>query len=180
MAGRPRDRAAKPRDVWSFVEYSTQRLAENPDLDIDATRLILTLNRASDVITYDLESTVHRPQGHTWAAFRLLFVTWLAGPFDATTAARLTGMSRAAVSSLTKTLVADGLLERRPDPHDGRSVELALTDAGQGAMRRIFAEHNRREEQWAAALTKDEQAQLVALLSKLIQGQHTFDARGRN
>lgn len=180
MAGRPRDRTGRPGDVWSFVEYSTQRLSENPDIDVDATRLVLTLNRASDVITYDLESTVHRPQGHTWAAFRLLFVTWLAGPFDATTAARVTGMSRAAVSSLSKTLVADGLLERRPDPDDRRSIELALSRAGRRAMRRIFAEHNRREQQWAAALSETEQAQLVALLTKLIQGQHTFDARERN
>jgi DNA-binding MarR family transcriptional regulator len=167
-------------DFWSFVELAGGRLAEEFGFPHRlATRLLLTLNRASAIVTYDLESTVHRPRGHSWAGFRLLFVTWLAGPLEPTAAARLTGMSRAAVSNLTKPLIADGLLARTPAERDGRSVRLSLTDAGRAEMLEVFRAHNEREREWAGVLTDAEQQILVLLLNKLIAGSDRFGARGR-
>src|SRR3546814_9763194 len=55
--------------------------------------------------------SIHRPRGWSWSSFRLLFVTWLAGPIEPKAAAKLTGMSRAAVSNLSKSLLADGRSE---------------------------------------------------------------------
>ena len=112
-------------DFWSFIELAQRRLSEEVGPEyLLATQVLLTLNRAANVVTYDLESAVHRPHGLSWSAFRLMFVVWLAGPVEPKTAARLTGMSRAAVSNLTKTLESADLLRRRPDEHDGRSVQL--------------------------------------------------------
>ncbi|NKQ54633.1 winged helix-turn-helix transcriptional regulator [Amycolatopsis sp. K13G38] len=168
-------------DFWSFVELANKRLAEEFGFKHQlATEVLLTLNRASNIVTYDLEATVHRPRGRSWSGFRLLFVTWLAGPLEAKKAAELTGMSRAAVSNLMKSLVADGLLERAPGEHDGRSVLLSLTERGQAEMIEVFRAQNEREYEWASVLTEAEQRILVMLLDKLITNRDQFDVRGRN
>ncbi|MBT2206614.1 MULTISPECIES: MarR family winged helix-turn-helix transcriptional regulator [Actinomadura] len=168
-------------DFWSFVDLAGRRLSEEFGFPHRAaTRLLLTLNRASAIVTYDLESTVHRPRGHSWSAFRLLFVTWLAGPLEPGRAATLAGMSRAAVSNLAKTLVADGMMVRTPGERDGRSVILSLTDQGGKAMLDIFTGQNERERQWASVLTEAEQQILIMLLDKLIAGRDRFDVRERS
>lgn len=156
-------------DFWSFVEQANRRLAEEYGFShLLATEVLLTLNRASDVVTYDLEAAVHRPRGRSWSAFRLMFVVWLAGPLESSAAARLSGLSRAAVSNLTKQLVSDGLLDRTPSEVDRRSVRLSLTVAGQAEMVSVFQEHNEREFGWTNVLTEEEQTILVLLLNKLI------------
>ncbi|HLV75606.1 MAG TPA: MarR family transcriptional regulator [Vulgatibacteraceae bacterium] len=168
-------------DFWSFVDLAGRRLSEEFGFPHPlATRLLLTLNRASAIVTYDLESTVHRPRGRSWAGFRLLFVTWLAGPLEPARAATLAGMSRAAVSNLVKTLVADGLMARTPGERDGRSAILSLTERGEREMLEVFAAQNERERQWAGVLTETEQRMLIMLLEKLIEGRHRFDVRERS
>lgn len=168
-------------DFWSFVELANTRLAGEFGFRRQlATEVLLTLNRASNIVTYDLEASVHRPRGRSWSAFRLLFVTWLAGPLEAKKAAELTGMSRAAVSNLTKPLVEEGMLERAPGEHDGRSVLLSLTERGRREMAEVFRAHNEREREWASVLTETEQRILIMLLDKLITNRTQFDVRGRN
>lgn len=180
-AREPAEAAPGPLDFWSFIDLANQRLStEYGSSHQLATQVLLTLNRAANVVTYDLESSVHRPRGLSWSAFRLLFVTWLAGPIESKTAAGLTGMSRAAVSNLTKSLVASGLLDRAPDERDGRSVQLSLTDKGRREMAETYREHNEREYAWASVLTEAEQHILVMLLDKLITNRSQFDVRGRN
>jgi DNA-binding MarR family transcriptional regulator len=175
--------APDPRelDFWSFVALANRRLANEYGFRHQlATEVLLTLNRTSNIVTYDLEASVHRPRGRSWSAFRLLFVTWLAGPLEPKRAAVLTGMSRAAVSNLTKALLAEGLLARTPDARDGRSVRLSLTKSGHREMVEVFREQNEREYEWTSVLTDDEQRTLVRLLDKLITNRDQFDVRGRN
>ncbi|GAA3722123.1 DNA-binding MarR family transcriptional regulator [Spinactinospora alkalitolerans] len=167
-------------DFWSFVDLAKRRLAAEYGFEHPlATEVLLTLNRASDIVTYDLASTVHRPRGRSWSGFRLLFVTWLVGPLEQKNAADLTGMSRAAVSNLTKTLIADGLLDRAPSAEDGRSVRLSLTERGRREMVDVFRVHNEREHGWTSVLTEAEQRILIMLLDKLITNRDQFDVRGR-
>jgi MarR family transcriptional regulator, negative regulator of the multidrug operon emrRAB len=172
--------SAEP-DFWSFIETANTKLATEYGFEHQlATEVLLTLNRASNIVTYDLEASIHRPRGWSWSSFRLLFVTWLAGPIEPKRAAELTGMSRAAVSNLSKTLIADGLLARTPDETDGRSVRLALTEDGHARMIESFADQNERENAWASVLTEPEQRILVMLLNKLITNRSQFDVKGRN
>ncbi|MEJ3654669.1 MarR family winged helix-turn-helix transcriptional regulator [Actinomycetes bacterium KLBMP 9759] len=161
--------AEESLDFWSFVEVAVERTHRIlPEVDTRAMRLVLSLYRASNALVYDLESTVHRPRGWSWAGFRVLFVLWVAGSLEPMRVAQLSGMSRAAVSALVKTLERDGLLERRKAGHDRRSVELTLTPAGTDAITAAFAAHNVRERTWAGALSTDEVDQLTALLEKLM------------
>ncbi len=48
-------------DFWSFIELANRRLStEYGSTHELATQVLLTLNRASNVVTYDLESSIHR------------------------------------------------------------------------------------------------------------------------
>lgn len=175
------DDAPSELTFWSFIDRANEKLRSEYGFEHQlATELLLTLNRASNIVTYDFEASVHRPHGWSWSSFRLLFVTWLAGPIEPKRAAELTGTSRAAVSNLTKTLLAEGVLERTPDVTDGRSVRLALTDAGHSKMVEVFRQQNDREQAWASVLTEPEQRILIMLLNKLITDRSQFDVRGRN
>lgn len=165
---------------WTFVEAAQKRISEEaPDADLLANRVFLSLNRASSTVTYDFESTIHRPAGGTWPSFRLLLALWTAGPLNPHEAARLTGMSRAAVSNLTGSLVEKGFIHRKASRKDGRSVNLQLTDVGTDRILFLFTAQNARESQWANALTDDEQHTLVELLEKLMSQRTAIGARSR-
>ena len=152
----------------AFAEFAIARTQDRlPGVDVEAMRMILRLTRVANAVVYDLESSVHRPAGWSWSAFRLLFTLWNSGPVESKRAARLAGMSRAAVSSLTKTLVAAGLLTKVPDASDGRAVLLALSPEGAEQLVAVYQQHNRREAEWASVLTDDERATLNELLGKL-------------
>jgi DNA-binding MarR family transcriptional regulator len=156
-------------DFFSFVDVAVDRAgARVPGLDARAMRLVLSLYRVSNALVYDLESTVHRPAGWSWAGFRVLFVLWTAGPLETSRAAELSGMSRAAVSALVNTLERDGLVTRTPVERDRRAVELALTERGRAALAETFTAHHAREQRWASALSPDEADTLTALLEKLM------------
>lgn len=172
--------AAQELDFWSYIELAKRRLgAEFGFPHPAATELLMTLNRASSVVTYDLESVIHRPRGRSWAAFRVMLTLWIVGPTEPRRVAALSGMTRAAVSNLVKALVAEGVVVRSRGENDGRSALLALTEEGEREMKSVFAEHNEREAAWAGALTEVEQQMLVLLLNKLIAGSHDFGARDK-
>lgn len=163
-------------DFLSFDRLAVDVIAQRlPDTDTDAMRMVLLLYRVARVVVYDLESTVHRPAGWSWSAFRLLFTLWVSGPLESRRAAELTGMSRAAVSSLTKTLSTSGLLERSPNAQDGRSFLLSLTDPGLRAIEAAFVRHNQREVEWANLLTPHEHEVLNGVLVKLARRAHQQD-----
>lgn len=160
-------------DFLSFAEIALDTTAERlPGTDRSAMAMVLLLHRVANTVVYDLESTVHRPAGWSWSAFRLVFTLWVSGPQEAGRAAALAGMSRAAVSSLSKTLDASGVVERGPDARDGRTVVLSLTAKGSAALEEVFLVHNRREAEWAGLLTPDELGTLNTVLRKLARAAH--------
>jgi DNA-binding MarR family transcriptional regulator len=174
--------STKPDDLgfWSFVDYAVDQAHERlPDVDPLAMRLVMTLHRVAGMVVYDVESTVHRPRGWSWPGFRAMFCLWLAAPVEAKKVAELTGMSRAAVSALVATLERDGLVAKGRAPHDGRAVQLTLTDKGSQSIASDFDAHNSREREWAAALTEAEQRTLIRLLDKLAAHSARFGARHR-
>jgi DNA-binding MarR family transcriptional regulator len=165
-------------DFESFTRFAQERAQElAPEIDLGAMAFVLCLHRAASTVVYDIESTVHRPAGWSWAGFRLLFVLWLAGPLEAKHAARLSGLSRQSTSILANTLERDGLLERIPLPHDGRLVAYGLTPVGVQAISSTYAEHNRREQLWASVLEPEELAIVTRALGKILAAAPHLDVR---
>lgn len=70
-------------------------------------------------------------------------------------------------------LVAKGLVERREDPSNRRSVLISLTPSGRDRIDDVVVDHVDRQCAMLQGLTKDEQTQLADLLRKLL---HQFES----
>ncbi len=96
------------------------------------------------------------------------------GPTTATALAKVEQISPQSIGATLAALEQRGLVERRPDPHDGRRAGIAPTQAGLQVLRK---RRNARSEQLATVLDADftpaELGQLAAvapLLERLAQG----------
>lgn len=152
-----------------FVALATRRLAEL-DIDVSASHLALSLNRASGILTDAAEAAVHRPNGLVWSSFRLLFTLWVLGEADQARLPELTSSNKAAVSSAVLALARKGLVERVDSPHDRRTKVVRLTASGDARVRDALVAQDPLFTDWAAVLTPEEQRQLAALLHKMLQG----------
>jgi DNA-binding MarR family transcriptional regulator len=86
-------------------------------------------------------------------------------------------LSQPALSRLVERLAERGLLERKPDPADGRGVLLSLTPDGQAVQRRVGRGHARGVARaMTAALTPAELRQLETICLKLARQPSTKDA----
>ncbi len=78
-------------------------------------------------------------------------------------------LTQTGLSRLAARLVGKGLVERTPDPQDGRSVLLALTEAGRDAQKRIGRIHAREiTEEMTRVLTEEELFDLGTLCQRLL------------
>jgi len=166
-------------DYQHFVSGILERADNRGFAHLSAMQVVFALTTTTSQVTYDLEATVHRPRGLSWAAYRLLVVLAVSGPLDPTRAAPRAAMSRAAVSALAKTLERDGLINRKPSTVDGRSVVLSLTRRGRSVFADAKAANNEREEAWCAVLAESERRQLVTLLRKLANQPSSTSVRQR-
>jgi DNA-binding MarR family transcriptional regulator len=77
-------------------------------------------------------------------------------------------LSQPALSRLVDRLAERGLLERKPDPADGRAIRLALTGAGRVLQGQVGLQHGSSVARtMAARLTPGELAQLETICLKL-------------
>ena len=77
-------------------------------------------------------------------------------------------LSQPALSRMVDRLVERGLIQRCPDPADGRGVRLSLTDAGRDKQHQIGRAHARSVARAVTAeLRPDELRQLAAICWKL-------------
>lgn len=128
--------------------------------------LVFNLTRLQHRLSRDFEG-MHRRRGWTWAGFRIMNVLWAVGAAELRDIARLSGASRAAVSSALNTLERDGLVLRTRDSADRRLVRIQLTGHGRDALREAMREQGDREHEWFAQLEPEEQQRLSALLATL-------------
>ena len=86
------------------------------------------------------------------------------GPMTATALARQEQISPQSIGATLATLEHRGLVERQPDPNDGRRITLSLTAAG---LASVQAKRAARDAQLTQALESDftpgERAQLLAI-----------------
>lgn len=107
-------------------------------------------------------STVTMPQ--------LTTLEWIAerpgcGVQDVATGLNLTAPT---VSVGVRRLETSGLLERRPDPQDGRAVQLSLTAQGQTLRERALAFRQDKMRRLLRGLSAEEGSTLLTLLERAI------------
>jgi DNA-binding MarR family transcriptional regulator len=135
----------QPLDAREFERAAVDTVAAAvPGADLDALRASFDLIRASTRLVQRLEAEVHSPAGWSMAGFRVMFCVWVGGELEPRDIARLSGLSRAAVSSVLNTLERDGLVERTRESHDRRLVTVRLTSGRCDPPRRCLRASERR------------------------------------
>lgn len=161
-----------PNEIPHAEEFEAQMQAALRDLapsaDGEAMALVINLLRAAGRLQQDFETTVHRPAGLSFAAFRVMFTIKAAGRLNAQQLARLSNVTAASMSSLLNTLERYGLVARRKAETDGRMVVVELTPEGESVLAALQERNHRREVEWASALTRRERETMTRLLRKLI------------
>ena len=77
-------------------------------------------------------------------------------------------LSQPALSRMVDRLARRGMIERQPDPADGRSVRLALTDTGRAVQRQVGRQHARSVARaLTATLSRSDLRELEAICGKL-------------
>lgn len=82
--------------------------------------------------------------------------------------ARFAQIQQPPMAQMLARMERDGLIERTPDPADGRSSHVALTDLALSRLPEAIATLIRGNRDAVAGFTQEEIAQLVALLDRLI------------
>lgn len=155
---------------WGFVEYAmTSPQTTALGIDTEAARLFMTLNRSTKLVFYDLQASV-RGTEVSEAGFSLLFVLYQTGEVTMKKLVELSGMSKASVSAIVRTLAADGYVERSRSKTDGRSLAVKVTDAGKQTVERIYPKYNQRERGWADLISEHDRVELLRILNALMDG----------
>ncbi len=129
-------------------EFIEQWRAERPDLRLDAMASIGRLGRVMGLGTRVIEATLQRhdlrlSDFDVLATLRRLGPPYVAAPSRVTQSLML---SPATLTSRLDRLENMGLVERRADPEDRRSLLVALTDAGFDRVDAAVTDHVETEE----------------------------------
>ncbi|QFU15996.1 MarR family winged helix-turn-helix transcriptional regulator [Microvirga thermotolerans] len=143
---------------------------ERPDLDVAPMGTIGRLGRIARRLSAEMEKTF-AAFGLNGASFDVLATLRRSGPPYALCPGDL--MATAMVTSGTMTNRIDqlekaGLVERRNNPEDARSVIIALTPKGFGLIEEAVAAHVATQARLMSPLSKDERAELDRLLSTFL------------
>ncbi len=163
-----RDPALVP-DATSFEARAAEKVAaEVPEADPTIFAATFDIIRLATRLMQDLESHVHRPAGWSYAGFRVMFTVWVCGALSPHEIAHLSGLSRAAVSSVVNTLERDGLVTRSRESADRRLVTVRLTRQGRSRIRDAYAGQDARARRLLRDLDGDELATLAALCRRAL------------
>ncbi|MDX3510942.1 MarR family winged helix-turn-helix transcriptional regulator [Streptomyces caniscabiei] len=159
---------SRTREFSELLRHHHRELGTTEPRDLDAIEMVTDLTRLEARLTKDFEKHVHRPLGLTWAGFRILNALWVYGPVGQQDIGRVSGSTRASISSALATLESRGLVTRERDETDRRQLNVQLTDEGTETLRKAIAAQTRRERAWTAVLRDDQLSELVHLLRTLV------------
>ncbi|MFE8947253.1 MarR family winged helix-turn-helix transcriptional regulator [Streptomyces sp. NPDC007856] len=139
---------------------STQRADSNTDLDVgDLTRAIENFNR------YYIR--LPAVQKLSFTTLSVLDTLACSGPKRLTELTRTEQMSQPGLTQLVTRLERDGLVERRPDPTDGRAALVHITDSGRKIGQARREDRGRHLTPLIAQLTPAERQAIAAALPAL-------------
>jgi DNA-binding MarR family transcriptional regulator len=150
------------------TERAIERHIVGLTLNTTAMAAASNIHRAANLLRNYLERGILREAGLTWTGFVTLWVAWIWDGPDMGRAAEEVGVSKGTLSGVVKTLSARGLVERRIDDTDRRSIRLFLTDRGRSLMVELFPRFNQEEAAVMSGLDRDAQEALALSLRGVI------------
>ncbi|WP_156503052.1 MarR family transcriptional regulator [Tistrella mobilis] len=145
---------------------------ERPDLDLGPMGLIGRLTRLMTHLMREMEKTF-ATHGLAYPSFDVLATLRRSGPPYALSPGDLMATTMVASGTMTNRidqLEKSGLVQRRPNPQDGRSVLIALTDQGRRVIDAAVADHVLTQKRLVGHLSAAEQAALDTLLRDFLAG----------
>lgn len=151
--------------------------AARPDLDVAPMGLIGRVARLRKHLE-QAHDAVFAAHGLSAAGFDVLATLRRAGPPHALEVKALLASTMVTSGTMTNRLdrlEQAGLVERRPNPKDGRGFVVALTDRGREVIDAAVTDHVANQHRLVTALSADERHALNALLARWLAG---FEAGG--
>ena len=142
--------------------------ANRTDLDVDAMEVFGRLNRLHAHLSQRI-AAVLAENAFTPAGFDVMATLRRSGPPYALTVSELLDWTMVTSGTMTNRLdklEESGLITRTRNPDDGRGFVVALTDAGLASVDAMATRHVANQHALIDPLTRDERAQLDALLAK--------------
>jgi MarR family transcriptional regulator, organic hydroperoxide resistance regulator len=137
-------------------------------LNFPAAAAVSSLYRAANAVRVYLTNSVLREHGLTWTGFVVLWVVWIWDGLETRRAAENAAISKATLTGVVKTLESRGLMTRRISDTDRRLVNLELTPAGMGLMKKLYPAFNAAEAEIVAGLTPRGLNQLTNSLRSIV------------
>lgn len=163
-----KSRSFRTREFSERLRRFHRKLGTTDPRELDAIEMVTDLTRLVTRLVNDFERTVHRPLGLTWAGFRILNALWVFDGLDQQEIGRISGSSRASVSSALSTLENRGLVTRHRAQGDRRQLVVQLTPEGTTLLHQAIAVQTEREHAWTSVLRDDQLGDLVHLLRLLV------------
>ncbi len=110
------------------------------------------------------------PLGISTGPFPLLLHLWDRDGLTQRDLVKLLGYEQPTVAATLSRMERDGLIERRPDPHDGRAQRIWLTAKGRAALDAAEAAAIQVNATALRNLSADEEATFITLLHRVIAG----------
>lgn len=143
---------------------------ERPDLDPSPMAIIGRILRLQRHFDREL-APVYRRRGLDFGLFDVLATLRRSGPPHCLSPGQLDGwcmLTSGGMTARLDRLEEAGLVERRPDPTDGRAVLVQLTAAGMATIDELVVDHLEKEEELLAALDAAQRAAIADLLRALL------------
>lgn len=144
----------------------TSRLS-HMTLDFEAMAVTSNLFRAASAVRNHFERNVLAESGLSWTAFVVMWVTWIWEPAETRDIAQESGISKATLTGVLKTLEKMGLAERSRSDADGRLVLVQLTARGHKLMDKLFPAFNRQEIEVSSVVPEEDRAKFAEMLRML-------------
>ena len=172
MNEHPVDHLASEEDVTRQDEVDVLVSAwrrERPDVDVAPLEVLSRVSRLARHLDLARREAFEAHELDSWE-FDVLAALRRAGAPHALSPGRLVQLTLVTSGTMTNRidrLESRGLVSRVPDPSDGRSVQVVLTDAGQEAVDAALIDLLRHEKTILSAITPRQRDQLAELLRYL-------------
>ena len=141
-----------------------------PELDVSPMEIIARISRLSRILEREADA-LYADFGLNRALFGVLAALRRAGPpyqLSPTDLYNSLLITSGAVTNRLERLTAAGLVRRFPDPHDGRSLLVALTPKGRRLIDRVVTLHYERERELLSPLGPRQRKALASELRRLL------------
>jgi DNA-binding MarR family transcriptional regulator len=126
------------------------------------------VNRAARVMAQQLAEEL-RPAGVAIGQWAVLLFLWAQDGMSQAELARVVAIEPPTVARTVDRMVRDGLVERRPDPKDGRITRILLTERGRSLRDQLVPRADEVNQRNLARLRPSERRGLSRLLTRIGQ-----------